>query len=280
MFFVKINGGLGNQMFQYAFGKALKSKFNQKVIFDLSEYYTFGFLKKNSYRDFELDIFNIDFKLDKFFLIFLKLLIKLKIIKIFSEKKLFTFEKINSINHFTYFDGYWQNEKYFKDIRNQLLVDFNFKNKLNEKNKKLVNEINNLNSVSVHIRRGDYVNCGAFCITENKNNYYSFAIKFIKKKVKKPKFFVFSDDVKWVKKNMGGYFGNAVYVDFNKGKNSFKDMGLMSLCKHNIIANSSFSWWGAWLNTNKNKIVIAPKKWATQEHIITVDLIPKSWIMI
>lgn len=149
---------------------------------------------------------------------------------------------------------------------------------LSGENKIISDEIRKTNSVSLHIRRGDYITSkitnkfhGTCCL-----GYYKKAMKLINKKVKNPKYFVFSDDIYWVKKNLE--IKNAFYVDDNVGDKSYIDMQLMSMCKHNIIANSSFSWWAAWLNNNPNKIVIAPKKWFNDPGMDTTDLISEEWI--
>lgn len=232
MIVVKLKGGLGNQMFQYAYGRALALKRGTLLGLDKS------FLQSKLWqkivgvtpREYELDKFNIQAELirDKYPL-----------------------------------EGYWQSEKYFKDIRPILLKDFTLRSKSDNflKFEKLVSDNN---SVSVHFRRGDYIKRK---VTRNYHgvlgfDYYLQAIEIIKQKIKNPHFFLFSDD--------------STISSFS-GLNSAEELILMSLCRHNIIANSSFSWWGAWLNNNPKKIVIAPKKWF---NAIKTDLqrIPRSWI--
>jgi hypothetical protein len=129
----------------------------------------------------------------------------------------------------------------------------------------------------LHIRRGDYLT--NIVHNTNKEDYYKNAIKLIEEKVKNPVFYIFSDEIEWVKQNFDIKYP-TVYVDFNDALTNFEDIKLMSSCKHNIIANSSFSWWSAWLNENSNKIVIAPKQWFTDVSRNTKDIIPKSWIKI
>jgi hypothetical protein len=181
------------------------------------------------------------------------------------------------ISNNTYIEGYWQSERYFKDISQHIQTQFKFKQPLTNLNMELAQSIQLQNSVSIHIRRGDY-------ISNKKNlqiyntcdiNYYKNAINHILQRVSNPTFYVFSDDISWAKSFLAAY--PCVFIDHNKSKNSYIDMQLMSMCKHNIIANSSFSWWGAWLNSYNRKIVIAPKKWFYKE-ISTEDLIPKSWL--
>lgn len=156
---------------------------------------------------------------------------------------------------------------------------------MNEKNQKILEKITQTNSVSIHVRRGDYYNNeSAFKIHGNitTKKYYENALEFIKEKVKNPVFFVFSDEFEWVKKNLYFFsnYGEVHIIDWNKGFDSYIDLQLMSNCKHNIIANSSFSWWAAWLNKNKNKIVISPKKWVNNINENKIDIIPNNWIKI
>jgi hypothetical protein len=251
----KLRGGLGNQMFQYAYGRSWSIK-NKKA---LKYYFIHNYGDAN--RCYELGIFNING-------LFPELLRKVEIFL--------------NVKFFDVVSGYWQGEKFFINNKNTIRRDFQFIKLMDRKNINILEEINKVNSVSVHVRRGDY-------ISDKKTNefhgvctlrYYNNAIKKIKQTIKSPKFFVFSDDSEWVKNNLK--IDNATYVNWNNGDNSYKDMQLMSHCKHNIIANSSFSWWGAWLNTSPGKIVIAPKKWFINDEAQkkSKDLIPKEWIKI
>ena len=175
-----------------------------------------------------------------------------------------------------YLFGYWNSYKYFEDIYNEVIEDFRFKNEFDDKNKKIQEKIEKCNSVSIHVRRGDYLD---FDIYKNicDKEYYEKAIKYISARVERPAFFIFSNDIMWCKKNLE--IKDATYIEGNNGGNSYKDMQLMSLCKHNIIANSTFSTWGGYLNRNKDKIVCAPSLFlnlpADQE-----DVFPPGWIKI
>ena len=172
--------------------------------------------------------------------------------------------------------GYWQSESYIKEIRNTLLLEINYLQLEEQLNSELYNKLRCSNSVGIHIRRGDYLsnkNLNTHSIFKSLK-YYNEAIEYVKSYIKNPEFFIFSDDVEWVKSNLK--LEAAVYVDWNSGKESYKDLLLMSVCSHNIIANSSFSWWAAWLNTNKNKLVIAPDTWLN--NVDTPDIIPNEWI--
>jgi len=283
---VRFNGGLGNQMFQYALYLLLKYN-DIDVSMDLSDYEY-----RKIHNGFELpDVFkNIDIKKcdnkivrrvsDNNHYIFSKLKKKLIGYKKthYVEKQRFDIDyKMIFDEKFIYLDGYWQSEKYFIPIKDKIFESFTFKEdiQLDSLNKDVYNTIKDSNSVSVHIRRGDYV--------KNKLHgglyetiYYDKAISYILNNVNNPIFIFFSDDVKWVKENFD--IKNAIYVSWNTDKNSYKDMHLMSLCKHNIIANSSFSWWGAYLNKNNDKIVIAPNKWFFDDKYPDDNIVPDSWI--
>lgn len=289
---VKFNGGLGNQMFQYAFACVLEDKFKVDVLFDFSFFEEIKLNENFTTRVFELDVFNICSKpakkedLDKIKRPDFKSKLERSLAKIFPknyginymrERNSYVFDKklLNSPDY-TYYEGYFQNEKYFKHLRAELLKKFSLKIPLDEKNQTVLDKILETSSVSIHIRRGDYVNLES---TKNIHGtcsleYYKEAIEYIAKRVKNPHFFLFSDDIEWVIKNLQLEYPFTV-VDFNQGKGWF-DLNLMKNCKHNIIANSSFSWWGAWLNENPGKIVIAPKKWTLQKQ--KGNIVPKEWI--
>lgn len=283
MIIVKLIGGLGNQMFQYAAGRRSADVCNTELKLDITGY-------KNQVgitsREYMLHIFNIQENFAR----------RCEINKLKKNDFLWRITKNNSyirekhfhfdpemldINGNCYLEGYWASEKYFKDIENIIRREFTLKNKPDAANQKMISRIKNCDSVSIHIRRGDYV----FDEKTNKHHgvcvskYYLKAVALMAKKVKDLQFFVFSDDLQWVKQNLH-LKHPCFYVDNNIDKKDYEDMRLMSKCKHNIIANSSFSWWGAWLNKNPNKIVMAPKKWFRESSINTKDLIPQFWIKI
>jgi hypothetical protein len=279
-------GGIGNQMFQYAAAKALcvKTGIPFKVHFD-DPY-------KDVNRVYNLDVFKLEVQhaTKKEIQQFGPLAgIKKRIGDVlslfgkrnyFQEKEYFVFDdQFFACADGTYLYGFWQTEKYFKQIEAQIRNDFSFKISPSSANEKLIEQINNTEAVSVHIRRGDYV-------TVEKTNtvhgvcsldYYQKAIDLIVDKIPNAVFYFFSDDMDWVKVNMQ-IEQPSVYVDINDDAHNYEDLRLMSYCKHNIIANSSFSWWGAWLNNSPSKIVIAPQKWANVEGLKTQDLIPETWI--
>ena len=268
MLIQKIQWWLWNQMFQYAFIKALSLRNKVDFKLDISEYKTY-------FRPYELEVFNIEKKYAKLAEIpfyerynfdnkYLSYISNILIKPIFS--RLNKNHKIDNNLKYDetflhqdswYFDGFFQCEKYFKDFSSEIRKDFTFRKELSSRNIKFLESIKWKNSVCVHVRRWDYLNLKDVC-----NicwlDYYNKAMKLISEKIKDPVFLFFSDDSKRVKENFK--WNNYMFIDWNKWKDSWQDMALMSKCKHNIIANSSFSWWGGWLNDNIGKIVIVPKK--------------------
>lgn len=176
-----------------------------------------------------------------------------------------------------YLIGHFQSYKFFEDYRDSILEEMQFSTDiLSEKTKKIANDMQRCNSISIHVRRGDYLN-GYYYNTLGKIcdiDYYKRAIAVINDKVNDPHFYIFSDDPGYVEENLK--IENATYVDFNRGSDSWQDMYLMSQCKHNIIANSTFSWWGAYLNRNSSKIVIAPTRWFA--NIAEDEIVLPEWI--
>lgn len=294
MFVVNLVGGLGNQMFQYAFGKSLSEERKIDVKFDLTDLLDRSSKKDFTYREFELQIFEANvpiasasdlhlFKsssLSGLSLVYYKILGKINNAQWYNEAKYFEFDSQTlHTSYSTYFNGYWQNEKYFLKHEDVIRRDFTFKYPLSGLNENLSRQIKAHNAVSLHVRRGDYVansqinGVHGICSLD----YYQEAVNFIFNNVSDPHLYIFSDDPDWVRENMI-FEVPTTYISHNNGVNSFEDMRLMSLCKHNIIANSSFSWWGAWLNQNPGKIVVAPKQWMQVAEINFSDLIPEKWV--
>lgn len=291
MIIAKLNGGLGNQMFQYANGKARALELDTQILVDVFEFETYRL-----HQGYELSkIFAGPFTIaNREQIKALKgsslqgksLLFASKLPKFFfkhnfiQEPHFHYWPGIKNVSDDSYLSGYWQSEKYFKDFQDQIAADFKFAVPLREMNEALATAIHkdNQTSISLHIRRGDYVNnpktqaYHGVCSLE----YYQKAIKYMAQRMHKVHFFIFSDDPEWVAQNLIMNHPHT-FVSHNTGENSYNDMRLMSLCQHHIIANSSFSWWGAWLNPSKNKIVIAPKKWFEKD-LNTADLIPDSWV--
>lgn len=185
---------------------------------------------------------------------------------------------LNDVAPESYLVGYWQSEKYFSDVATQIRRDFTFRLPMNAPNTEVAAQISSVNAVSLHVRRGDYANNPNTTATHGlcSLDYYRNAVRRISEQVSQPHFFVFSDDIDWVKDNLNVDFP-CQYVSHNQGIESYNDMRLMSMCQHHIIANSSFSWWGAWLNPQANKIVVAPQRWFANQNDVR-DLLPQNWV--
>jgi hypothetical protein len=297
MIIVKLQGGLGNQMFQYALGRALSIQLNTSLKLDLSFLLDRTPTEYQVFRDYELDIFDIAAKFanlnekNRYIcpytsypkLAFWKLRRKVMDYKYFQEEKWFTFDaRLSKLKGNCYLDGFWQSPKYFEKFKDVILKDFSFNEKIPDQIKKLSDEIISSNSVCLHVRRGDYVSLA----NANKHHgvtgidYFNTAISKISETIKDLRIYVFSDDIPWCIENIKSDF-LITFVEHEYPNRQLKDyFRLMSLCKHFIISNSSYSWWTAWLNQNPSKIVIAPKQWLNDPNIDTSDLIPDSWIRI
>lgn len=268
MIVIELSGGLGNQMFQYALYKKFES-LKKDVVIETS-----FFRSGQKLRELELGIFPVRYNeitdkeaanirgfgykdsiIDKmrYKVIPRKYKVYVDKIEIF-QPEIFDMDSV-------YLSGYWQNENYFKDIKEIIYKEFTFPEELKVKNKDICEQLENENSVSVHIRRGDYLTNentrihGNICTEE----YYKNAMAYIRERVENPKFYIFTDDLEWARERYDEQ--DIIIVDDNRAASSYIDMFLMSKCKHNIVANSTFSWWGAWLNDNPNKLVLAPPKW-------------------
>ena len=292
MIIVQLLGGLGNQMFQYASARSIALHKNTKLKLDI---FFFGTYKQDTRRQYDLGCFNTlqDFatpediykvkgrisdglsgKLFKAFDM-LKPISKRRYIK---EKHFHFDPRIFDISTDAYLKGYWQSEKYFKGIEDTIREEFTLREDPDAENKMAAEQITSVPSVSIHIRRGDYVEDAKTNSVHGtcSLDYYHKAVDMIAGRIKDPHFFIFSDDPGWVKENLKLDYP-VTYINHNLGKKDYEDMRLMSLCRHQITANSSFSWWGAWLNKNPGKIVIVPGQWFKDNSINTKDLIPAGW---
>lgn len=283
-------GGLGNQMFQYAAGRALSLRTNQAFAINTSNFNHYKL--HNGYelhRLFDLSApiatkSDISQVIGLFAATAIEWSMPSRIIQAFARSNFLKEQSFSYVKKFSelrgsyYLDGYWQSEQYFKEYAAHIRADFRFRDEFTLVNSKIYEEIKDSCSVSCHIRRGDYVSNYKTSQIHGSctKDYYSNAIKHIKEKLVNPRFFIFSDDQEWVRGNLV-FPKNSFFVSGNRGSNSFRDMQLMSVCQHHIIANSSFSWWGAWLNPNQSKIVVAPRRWFAAD-IDDSDLIPKEWI--
>ncbi len=290
MVIVRLIGGLGSQMSEYAYAKALESKgYDVKIDSSTFEFYTL--------RGYELDKYNIDLECstkeenDRYrpnnivIKILSRILNKIGInilsLKVVREKSLMFNQKLLEINDEAYVIGDFFSEKYFKDIRSTLLKQFSIKGRPSSYMKDMEVKISEAaNSCFIHVRRGDYFHnkrvnkvhgvCGV--------DYYQNAAKYVQSQVGSLQYFIFSNDIEWCKENLK--IDNATYMENQERASPHEDIYLMSLCKHNIIDHSSFCWWGAWLNQNENKIVVAPKKWFSNEKLQkqSRDIYCESWV--
>lgn len=276
MIAIRLIGGLGNQMFQYAAARALAENNKTNVILDLS-WFNQGFSAGTTPRHYELSCFSLDESTIKYNGTTREKLQR-SLAKQYTEPHFHYDEDFVKLPKNTILNGYFQSEKYFSFIREVLLQDFSWINKPEGKNKKLLEQIQkDSSSVSVHVRRGDYVsseNAAKFHGLTGVE-YYKKAVALLEKKINAPSLYVFSDDPEWCKKNLK-FKQQTTYISHNT--DGSEDMRLMKACRHNIIANSSFSWWGAWLNESPDKIVIAPKQWFSHLESNTKDVIPSLWL--
>lgn len=289
MTIIKLTGGLGNQLFQYAFGRLSASRRGEELKLDKDILSA----KNDTYRAYGLDNFNIkatlatpeEIKTAKYpFGLFSKVwrLVKAKVFRIYH----IGYEASLLKTRARYLDGYFQSHRYLKLLRGELLKEISLKEDLSLKYETLISEMAAANSVAVHIRRGDYAGdpttkrahfiCGLA--------YYEKAMALMKEKItakeenSSPVFYIFSDDIAWAEENLVAA-EKLVFVSRPDLKDC-EEMMLMSKCRHDIIANSSFSFWGAWLNRNPAKIVIGPKKWNNRYQAAYRDLMPESWLKI
>jgi glycosyltransferase, family 11 len=305
MIIIRLVGGLGNQMFQYAMASSVARRTGKKLKLDLSwirqtekalesdDIYglgIFSFEERFSSSD-EVCSFLPSHK----FLIkawrAANLIIPFPWRRVIEEREMGWHPEVMEIRRSVYFYmGYWQSEKYFSDFAQEIRKDFTFREEIRrsiEERRPIVEKIRKCNAISLHIRRGDYAQnpkLGEIFLSFTMQ-YYVDAARYIAERVTDPIFFVFSDDIPWVKENLQIPY-DVCYIDDNvqtdekeighKSK-GYEDMYLMTQCKHNIIANSSFSWWGAWLNDNPDKIVIAPEKWCNGSFNYA-DIVPEQWV--
>ena len=295
MIIARLRGGLGNQLFQYAAGRALAAHHGVELKLDLYTY------TKHPYRKFELDRFNIDaneatraevrhFTGSNLFIRYLnKRDNYFRCKTVFAQPHYHFYPDFLALPDDIYLSGYWQSEQYFDGIGSLICKQFAPKTPLDNRNVELQKIMQSKPSVAVHVRRGDYSSSAySTFFGMLPENYYAEAIAAVKQRVGNPAFYFFSDDIAWSKSNFGG--SGDEFIEHNTGSEAYKDMLLMASCKHNIIANSTFSWWGAWLNSNPDKVVIAPKQWFKSNFLDkkepvyasrvynTKDLIPQTWI--
>lgn len=293
MIIVKLQGGLGNQLFQYALARSVSNRLQTDFRLDPAPFNTYYKLHKYSLQFFNLqeklaresDMFGFVWlrKHESVFNWFVKYILRGNInrLKFYCMEKDLHFEPTVFERDNTYFDGYWQSEKYFNEIASELRGELTLKNPLSTYSQGISESIRKGDAVSLHVRRADYVtNPKAQAVHGSCSmEYYQSAIKYIASKVNNPHFFIFSDDYAWASEHFSSLPYPIICIS-NTAEKNYEDLTLMSQCKHHIIANSSFSWWGAWLNASPTKIVIAPKQWFKSERLDQSNIVPSSWIRI
>lgn len=284
MIIAHVNGGLGNQLFQYAAGTALARRLGVKLGLDLREF------DQNPAHHFALHHFNTDFETmdagqlppsrhDRPLghLIWRGFGLKPRL---FRERGLGYNDGFGGLGDGTYLKGYWQSERYFGEIEDVIRNDLTIVTEPTEQNRKTLAEIAGEFAVSLHVRRGDYVNDARTNATHGtcSAEYYQRAVQSIADQTgQEPVIFCFSDDPEWVAADVELPFPKRV-VSHNDAARNYEDLRLMSACRHHVIANSSFSWWGAWLNPSPDKIVVAPQRWFAHRDMHNPDIIPSGWI--
>ncbi len=294
MVIVKLISGLGNQLFQYAIGRQLSITNKVPLKLDIS------FFKDQSLRNYKLDHYNINAEIAseeevaKFLNIYKKNNLAARVYRAierrmpkrrsryFKENEWWVYEpELLKVSGTAYIDGYWQHYKYFENIHPEIARELTLKEGYDFQQRQMADKIsNNSSSVSLHIRRGDYV-------SDSKTSsfmgilpleYYDNAIKYFGRHLKDPSYYIFSDDLNWVKDNLKAK-APMQFVDVEGGNKDYMELDMMSRCSHNIIANSSFSWWGAFLNKNPDKIVIAPRQWVVPPDVnARIQLQFPSWV--
>ena len=297
MIITSLNSGLGNQMFQFAAGKSLARHLQTELLLDISWFKNSD--KAQTPRSFELMVYPIKDSIADEFIV--NRLIRPSSKGVLNRLK----HKINRNRpihnqwlfiepHFHYYSdffkakapvmlsGYWQSEKYFQLISEEVKSIFSLEIPQSDSNFSWVQLMQTqAQAVAIHVRRGDMVKNPEVAKIHGSCNldYYQRAMSYVESKVEQPTYFVFSDDIAWCKEHLNSKFP-IYFVSGNEGDRAYWDIQLMRYCKHNIIANSSFSWWGAWLNNTPNKIVVSPINWFNHSDSDTKDLIPNNWIRI
>jgi hypothetical protein len=303
MLIVKLKGGLGNQMFQYAFGRALSSRTGRTVKFDFS-YFHDG--QSKPFRTFGLDNFECDVPEADAADVHASVrfgarghrlaeevgyrhpLASARLLRYrfevqhpswttqFGVPQRWRFEPaVFDDEGPGFYNGYWQTERYFADVADRVRREFTVRHDLEGENRQVADEIEGSTAVSLHARRGDYVREDNAVPAD----YYEAALERIGETVTNPHVFVFSDDTEWVERAVS-IPHPTTYVTHNDSETDYEDIRLMRLCDHHVIANSTFSWWGAWLNESDDKRVVAPGYWYDGLSTTTLDVVPDRWTVV
>jgi hypothetical protein len=289
MISIRLKGGMGNQMFQYALGLKMADALQTELQLDLS-----SLLDRSKgdfvYRDYDLCIFNVNdsFVINPSFLRTIyrpKLSIITKIIRKYLNKKnnlikekqfQYDEELVQDNQQNNVYEGWFQSYRYFEGIEDKVKQKFTFKTPILPYSQPLLKRISSTNAICLNVRRTDFLKVDTLNTTNK--DYFLNAAKHLSELVENPHFFIFSDDVEWCRENIILDHPTEIVDHSHKGERFGNYMQLMKACKHYIIPNSSFAWWAVWLNENPKKYVVAPKKWFNDDTINTSDLVPKEWI--
>lgn len=291
MIVVRLKGGMGNQMFQYAFGKRIARQLNTDLVLDLTVLLDRSKKGKDFvYRDYDLDVFKVD---PKFTLQpgLLRTLFQVRSSRMFKILNHLSIGKLEYIKepHFhvaenlmtspkdhAVYDGWWQSWRYFESIKTELKAEFSFRRDPLEIANPLYEQISKTNAVCINVRRTDFLKVSELNTTNQ--DYFLNGVNYLAEHLEEPHFYIFSDDVAWCRENLKLQYPYTVVDHSYKGYKFGNYQQLMASCKHFIIPNSSFAWWAVWMSDYPGKTVIAPKHWFNSSEHDTSDLVPKDWI--
>ena len=288
MIIVRLKGGLGNQMFQYALGRALQHRRGDELRLDVTYLLGDSVFKWDVPRNYELDVFQIQPAFAYIPRLLRRAPRRLGDAEAVPRKQSFVAENefgfhpeiLDLTAPNLYLDGYWQSQSYFAGIADEILDAFRFRMPLSPSGREMARTIASVNSISVDVRRGDYIS-----VESSRNalgfvgeDYYRRGIDWIKVNIPDPQLFVSSDDLPWCREHLK-FDLPITWLDQNYAGWKFSEkLQLMSMCKHFLISNSTFAWWAAWLARNDQKLVACPRKWFRDEYFDSKDLIPASWL--
>lgn len=278
---VQLQGGLGNQLFQYAAARRLALKLGVPLALDL------GFYRAHNHRTYELGQFHIEARIATAWeTAYWRVQRRLTTItqplglapRIVAERSFEFDSSILDLPDRAYLTGYWQSYRYFADVATNIRREFVVRAPLSEPDRALLDHMGRCDAICLHVRRGDYVSNSevrqfhGLCSLD----YYHRAVHELAARLGRPELFVFSDDMPWVRRHLG-FPLPTTHVEHHDSSRAPLELRLMSGCQHFVIANSSLSWWAAWLSGYENSIVYAPRQWFTDPAINTVDLTPPTW---
>jgi len=294
MILVKLRGGLSNQMFQYAAARRLAAVHSTSVRIDTSWYdnipagatlrtYELHHLQITGERASRWETIGTDgVRSTRVPDLPIALYRRLRPRYRFVAERYFHFDpSVLALPDNACLFGYWVSERYFVDAAEIIRREFRFRNPPSLENQKWMARMAEAQSVAIHLRRGDYAADPAVTASHGLCgvDYYRRCVELVRQHVVEPYFFVFSDDLNWARENLG-LGTDAEYVDHNQGAPSHEDLRLMSCARHNIIANSSYSWWAAWLNQHESKLVVAPERWMSNPSFDSRDVLPMGWFQV